>query len=306
LIHAATDTILLSGILRLLGQTAAAGQPVDARRGANFTSFFSMAQHNCVSARSFLLVFACLCLARDAGAVPVVWTGPNTTFSKLGSADPTLPSSQDRLTDNVWLTRGAFEGIFNIAPGKETSYVRFTSPADTKWATSVMTANDGKTIAASNHQDLAFTDWAPAYGGPALLLGNITTHNAVVHLVTDDIFLDLMFTQFASGGNYSYDRSTPGAAPPSGDYNGNHVVDAGDYVVWRKTLNQSVSPFGSGADGNANGTIDAGDYTHWRQRFGNSAGEAAATGFEPATVPEPATVMLSLLAFLSFLRRRGR
>src|SRR2546423_553780 len=46
-----------------------------------------------------------------------------------------------------------------------------------------------------------------------------------------------------------------------GDYNQNGVVDAADYVVWRKTLNSSASPQGSGADGNGNGTIDAGDFT---------------------------------------------
>ena len=50
--------------------------------------------------------------------------------------------------------------------------------------------------------------------------------------------------------------STP---TPTGDYNGNHVVDAADYVLWRNTLNQTVTA-GSGADGNADGTINAADY----------------------------------------------
>ena len=40
---------------------------------------------------------------------------------------------------------------------------------------------------------------------------------------------------------------------PTGDYNGNGVVDAADYVVWRKTLNSTASPTGSGADGNQSG-----------------------------------------------------
>ena len=58
-----------------------------------------------------------------------------------------------------------------------------------------------------------------------------------------------------------------------GDYNGNGIVDAADYVVWRHTLNQTV-PIGTGADGNGNATIDTGDYTIWRTSFGKSIGSA--------------------------------
>jgi hypothetical protein len=248
-------------------------------------------------------------LAREACAVPTVWSGPSITFTKTGSdpGDPTDPLNQDRLTNNVWLTRGGDAGMFNVAPGHEDIYVRFTSPADTAWATSVMAANSGKTIAASNWQQLSFTDWAPAYGGPGPgLIGNIKL-DAVVHLLTDDIYLDLTFTAFDSSGNFTYDRSTPAAAAPTGDYNGNHTVDAGDYVVWRKTLNGSASPFGSGADGDSDGTIGPGDYTYWRARFGNAApGSGSLAG---GNVPEPATISLQLgwlFAFTWRVRKRTR
>src|SRR6185295_19484728 len=135
-----------------------------------------------------------------------VWSGSTITFSKTGAdpVDTTDPLNQDRLTDNVWLTRAGDHGMFNVAPGHEDSYVRYTSPADTQWATSVMPANTGKTIAAANWTQLSFTDWAPSYGGPGSALGgNITTHNAVVHLLTDDIYLDLSFTNFTSGGDFT-------------------------------------------------------------------------------------------------------
>lgn len=123
--------------------------------------------------------------------------------------------------------------MFNIAPGHESHYIRFTSPADTQWATDVMSANVGKNITATNWQNLTFTDWAPSYGGPHSPLNtNITTHNAVVHLVTDDIYLNFLFTQFDSGGDFTSDRSTPAASSPTGDYNGDHVIDAADYIIW--------------------------------------------------------------------------
>src|SRR5262249_3615863 len=48
---------------------------------------------------------------------------------------------------------------------------------------------------------------------------------------------------------------------------GNNTVDAGDYVLWRKTLGTPVAQF-SGADGNGNSAIDTGDYDVWRGHFG--------------------------------------
>jgi hypothetical protein len=78
---------------------------------------------------------------------------------------------------------------------------------------------------------------------------------------------------------------------PTGDYNGDHVVDAADYAIWRHTFGQTVTA-GSGADGNGNGTIDNADFDFWKARFGNSASGAAAS----AAVPEPSVIYLALMA----------
>src|SRR4029079_18025271 len=67
----------------------------------------------------------------------------------------------------------------------------------------------------------------------------------------------------------------------SGDYNGSHLVDAGDYDVWRKTP--------------ANVGANAAGYTAWRSHFGNAA--AAGTGsLVDTTVPEPATLALEFVS----------
>jgi beta-glucanase (GH16 family) len=87
----------------------------------------------------------------------------------------------------------------------------------------------------------------------------------------------------------------PASQPLPGDYNGDDVVDAADYTVWRDSLGQSG--IGLAADGSGNGTVGQSDYDIWRNGFG---GSAAAN-----SVPEPtalATVMLFSLA--GILRRR--
>lgn len=91
----------------------------------------------------------------------------------------------------------------------------------------------------------------------------------------------------------------------NGDYNNNGVVDAADYVLWRNTLGQSVNP-GVGADGNLSGIIDAGDYTIWRTNFGNAVPNipaGAGAGF--ASVPEPASSLLLIIATLTALSSRS-
>ena len=76
-----------------------------------------------------------------------------------------------------------------------------------------------------------------------------------------------------------------------GDYNGNGVVDAADYVAWRKggtLLNQVDDP----------GHVTPQDYLEWRARFGNIAGSGSGGGLVgDAAVPEPATiVVLTIMA----------
>lgn len=66
-----------------------------------------------------------------------------------------------------------------------------------------------------------------------------------------------------------------------GDYNLNHVVDAGDYVLWRKTLGATgVSAF-TGADGSGNAQVGAEDYGVWRVHFGQSTPAAGAGSSTP-------------------------
>ena len=88
-----------------------------------------------------------------------------------------------------------------------------------------------------------------------------------------------------------------------GDYNGNGVVDAADYVVWRNTVGQMGISLA--ADGNGSGTIDAGDFDVWKMQFGQTAGSGADTSAN-ATVPEPATLLMLVTGMLMTCTRRRR
>jgi hypothetical protein len=92
-------------------------------------------------------------------------------------------------------------------------------------------------------------------------------------------------------------------APIAGDYGGNGIVDASDYVKWRNMLNQTGS--GLAADGNGNGVIDAGDYIVWRSHFGSTTGSGASTPLVNGTVPEPTTAIYAMSLLFLCARRSG-
>ena len=62
-----------------------------------------------------------------------IWSGAAITFQKAAGADPTLPENQDRITDNVWITRPNNGGqIYNIVA--ESTANKDNSPEGTLWA----------------------------------------------------------------------------------------------------------------------------------------------------------------------------
>jgi len=87
-----------------------------------------------------------------------------------------------------------------------------------------------------------------------------------------------------------------------GDYSGDGVVDAIDYLLWRRHLGSNTFF----VDGSLNGVVDEADYDLWRENFGRTlplppygAGSWAALSMaaaRPHAIPEPATAILLLFA----------
>ena len=148
-----------------------------------------------------VLVLLALSTGARSATATQVWSGRTFSFTKAPFANPNLPANQDRITPLVWITRANTMGIFNIKV--ESAYVTNVSPAGTEWAT-------GDAI---NHATLAFQPWQLWTGAnPPATIGV----NACVHLITEDIYLDIVFDGFGggtSGGTFSYRRAVDPVTP---------------------------------------------------------------------------------------------
>ena len=84
----------------------------------------------------------------------------------------------------------------------------------------------------------------------------------------------------------------------AGDYNGNGVIDAADYTVWRDALEVG----GTIPNDPTGGVAEPEDFDYWRSHFGDSAGNGAAI----AAVPEPAAACMLAIGVVLILRGRRR
>jgi hypothetical protein len=95
------------------------------------------------------------------------------------------------------------------------------------------------------------------------------------------------------------DVGSPGLAPGSvvisaaGDYNDDGIVDAADYVLWRKAFG-TMFPLPNGPP--AGTTIGPAQYDSWIENFGQPAGGSSGT----PTVPEPQTILTLVLSLLAW------
>ena len=124
-----------------------------------------------------------------------VWRGETKTFTKFDNSDPNSEENQDRITSNVWITRGNSGGqIYNIV--SETSADSNSSPAGTRWALGTI----------EEISSLSFSNFRGAVGKPK----NVVGKNLVLHLIEDNIFLSVKFTSWSENklGGFSYQRST--------------------------------------------------------------------------------------------------
>ena len=95
-------------------------------------------------------------------------------------------------------------------------------------------------------------------------------------------------------------RYVSAAAGVAGDYNGNGVVDAADYVLWRKG-----GPLQN--EGRTSGVVDQQDYLFWRAQYGAATGSGSGSSLNGgAAVPEPAVFISLAIGLFGMGLRRER
>ena len=214
--------------------------------------------------------------------------GPEVVvFTKPDNADPTLAENQDRISENVWITRGNGGGaLYNAA--LETSYSNDVSPQGTRWAY-------GPTFSQSSYDNYTSMEEAvySFSSGFAYVVGEIFS----LHVLETNMFYDVSFTSWAqgngggngAGGGFSYIRTTvDGGIEPPGPLNFSNytlsISDAESYQSGSESVLPSLNVDGDGIvikaefaisdditdpyvgalgifwDSNFNGQLDDGDY----------------------------------------------
>ena len=148
------------------------------------------------------------------------------------------------------------------------------------------TNNAGKTV-----EQMFFNTQFETMGGNGWIrLVEFLNDGTTVRVRTYSPLLDL----YRTTPEYTFEFQVSSLPLVPGDYNGNNVVDAADYVLYRKTYGARN---GSPADANNDGIVNEFDYQIWRQRYGNpfGAGAGAAESLA-AAVPEGSALQLLSIA----------
>ena len=137
-------------------------------------------------------------LSSQTAVAPSLFSDISITisFNKSDGTNQNLEENQDRIRNNVWITRGNSGGqIFNIAINSTANKIE--SPVGTEWAIGTLDEID----------NLSFDYFRNAISRPK----NVVGKNLVLHLIVDDIYLTVKFISWSQGkrGGFSYERSTP-------------------------------------------------------------------------------------------------
>lgn len=146
------------------------------------------------------------------------------------------------------------------------------------------------------HDTSGQTAWLP---GPDLAAQRVefAHERGLQHVIIWEIAQDLHPSDPNSLLRAAYEAQQS-LIPIVGDFNGDRIVDADDYNLWRSTFGSQSD---LRADGNGDDIVDAADYVIWRKATSVGGSGAIAS----AAVPEPGwTCILLSFAILPFMHRQ--
>ena len=149
-------------------------------------------------------LFLLFLLTINLVSAQTIWIGQKVTFTKTNNSNGSLEANQDNITDLVRLARGNDNVLYNAITQTAAPTNGYNSPLDTEWA-------EGTTADIST---LIFTDFksaAPTTSSGAVRVKDMVGRNYVLHLMTDDIYIDLKMLAWGTGSQgagFSYERSS--------------------------------------------------------------------------------------------------
>jgi PEP-CTERM motif len=270
------------------------------------------------SANAALLLFTLLVVATTPARASFFLLAASGTVSENGSGDSTIPVGTPWSFELDYDT-AAPDLDFQLTGSPDPTFGRFTNTATPPALTFFHYRAGGYEVTLDDPADFGtFSDMLITFTSINGIDINIQAPTLFPHLAGGPVSFHADFARFTSPpifssdapptntalGPGSFDDSNVTLLPPAGvvssnnltsltltavlpgDYNENGVVDAADYVVWRKT------------DGFPQG------YDVWRSHFGQTAGSGAAIRTNVA-VPEPATLAVLLVGMLAAYARRS-
>jgi hypothetical protein len=201
--------------------------------------------------------------------------GHRLEFS-IGGASATIPipmTGDHALVEGGWYHIAASYNGSENTPGNVRMYwTRVLGPGDTTTQANEIPVTDGMV---SGNPFFFDADPVILAARPEFTFGNET--NGTINKSFDGVFDAIRISNVARGpGDFIF--TTP-IVPSNGDFNGDLLVDAADYVLWRR----SPGSFG-----------DLAGYDVWRATFGMAVGSGSGLGVA-ASVPEPATLSLTFI-----------
>jgi hypothetical protein len=111
------------------------------------------------------------------------------------------------------------------------------------------------------------------------------------HLIDAGVNVGLPYNGLAPELGWLETVPPPPALP--GDYNGDHVVDAADYTVWRDKLGTNTNLPNDATPG----SVVLGDYDVWKAHYGQQSGSGSSSN-TTAAVPEPGSWLIMTIVVL--------
>lgn len=182
-------------------------------------------------------------------------------------------------------------GTNSIGPAFST----LTNTARIPWATPLDTLSDPvwSTAVGLASGSFAAGSLPSIVGGSANVFTSLGTSTTVGTLAS------------VTGANFIFNHPLRIVGGIGGDYNGNGIVDAADYSVWRDHDGQTFQLLNEGPDTPGQVTIE--DYNYWKSNFGQGTPGSASGGNGPLAVPEPGVFALLAGAFgILILRPKTR